>query len=272
MRWLKCLRPLAFRLDNLALSERKYRKPAIVEAVFELHFPAQNDWGISSSVEFANFAKEKGYPVLKDVVEGFQFSLPVGQGAAPIMNPIPVKRRIQTWNEEGTQLWQASSQLYAANRRSPYLGWDKFLPHILVGLEGYRKIANPVSAERLLLQYLNRIEVDVPKHSPAEYVKFITPEISYADGIHNFICQTEQTFSDEDEITVVCSRDLSQENGVALMLQIIYAVRNPPLDSNNLIELTKKAHQRVIDAFEKSITEKQQERMEPIYGSGDTSS
>jgi uncharacterized protein (TIGR04255 family) len=244
------------------LSEHKYNHPTILEAVFELRFQSVKTWGISSFVEFAGLAKERGYPVLKDAAQSFQVTFPMNSGVAPTMNT--VASRVQTWNKEGTQLWQASPEIFAANRRAPYEGWEAFRPHILEGLELYYKLANPEQVESLKLQYINRIEVDVEKSSPSDFVRFLPPEIQYADGINNFVCRTEQSFEDGEQIAVTSARDLSETDGVAIILDILYTSIKPNLEQNALASTIEKAHSRMISAFEKSITDAQRERMEPV--------
>ena len=244
------------------MNERRYKHPTILEAVFELGFQSAKPWGISSFVEFAGLAKERGYPLIKDAAQSFQVTFPVTGGSAPTM--MPVASRVQTWNEEGTQLWQASPEMFAANQRAPYKGWEAFLPHILEGLELYRKVASPEQAEVLKLQYVNRIEVGVDKNSPLDFVTFLPPEIQYADGIVNFVCRTEQFFVDGEQMAVTSTRDLSATIGVAVILDILYTATKPNLEQSALISTIGKAHSRVISAFEKSITDALRERMEPV--------
>jgi uncharacterized protein (TIGR04255 family) len=244
------------------LSERTYKHPSILEAVFELRFQSLPSWGISSFVEFARLAKESGYPVLKDAAESFQLTFPIGGGGTPAMSKVP--SRVQTWNEEGTQLWQAGPEMFAANRRAPYRGWSNFRPHIVQGLELYRKVANPEQAEVLKMQYVNRIEVDAGQNSPSDFVSLVPPEIEYADQVSNFVCRTDQSFSDGDQIAVASTRDLSVTSGLAIILDILYTATKPSLEQNALMDTIEKAHSRVISAFEKSITDALRERMELV--------
>ncbi|MBA2340580.1 MAG: TIGR04255 family protein [Pyrinomonadaceae bacterium] len=244
------------------MSERRYKHPTIVEAVFELRFPIAKSWGISSFVEFAGLAKQRGYPNLVDAAQGFQVNFPISSGGAPTMTP--VASRVQTWNEEGTQLWQASPQAYAANRRAPYEGWEKFRPHILEGLELYREIAEPEQAEALVMQYINRIEVDIPRFRPSDLVLFVPPEIKYASVVNNFVCRTEQFFDDGGQIAVTSARDLSAQNGIVVVLDILYTARQPNLEQGVLMNEVDKAHSRIVEAFEKSITDLLREGMEPV--------
>lgn len=244
------------------MSERRYNHPTILEAVFELRFQSVKSWGISSFVEFARLAKEHGYPVLKDAAESLQVRFPISGSGAPTM--APVASRVQTWNEEGTQLWQASPEMFAANRRAPYRGWQDFRPHILQGFELYRKVANPEQADVLRMQYVNRIEVDLEQNDPSDFVKFLTPEIQYADGIDNFVCRTEQSFLDGEKIAVTSTRDLSATSGVAIILDILYTANKPSLEQGALADTIEKAHSQVVSAFEKSVTDALRERMEPV--------
>lgn len=122
------------------MAERKYKHPSILEAVVELRVEPSSAWGISSFVEFAGLAKVRVYPTLKDAGPGFQVSFPMAVGKPPVV--ASVANRVQTWNEAETQLWQAGPQLFAANRRAPYMGWGDFRPHVVAeGLKLYKTIA-----------------------------------------------------------------------------------------------------------------------------------
>jgi uncharacterized protein (TIGR04255 family) len=240
------------------LSERRYKNPSILEAVFELRFLSLQTWGISSFVQFAGIAKNRGYPILKDVSESFQFKLPMGGGTSPEVNR--VANRVQTWNEDGSQLWQASPEMFAANRRAPYLGWARFKPHILEGFEIYRTIAQPEQAEVLKMQYVNRIEIG-DRNNPRDLITFLPPDMKYADGIDTFLCRTEQSFNDGDRIAISSVRDISQPL-LAIILDILYTSDKPNLEENDLQGIIEKAHSRVVSAFEMSITDALRERME----------
>lgn len=244
----------------MVLNNIKYKNPALVEAVFELRFPSKNEWGMSSFIKFANAANKQGYTELIDAAPGYQVNFSTTDQSPQVKQ---VSRRIQTWNKEKNQLWQASPELFAANRRAPYLGWEKFRPHIFQGFELYSRIAQPKKAELLVMTYVNQIEFsDTQKAS--DFLVFIPPEVSYADQINNIGCFTEQVFKDGDEISITAGRDLSIKKNIAINLNIGYTIKLPSLDKNRLKEITEKAHQRIVDAFEKSITDLQKERMEGI--------
>lgn len=247
------------RREYLAVSERKYKNPSVLEAVLELRVKPSETWSISSFVEFAGAAKERGYPILKDAAQGFQVAFPVAQGAAPSVTTIA--NRVQTWNESETQLWQAGPQLYAANRRQPYEGWKSFRPHIFEGLDLYCNIAKPAEADALVMQYINRIELDEPELNPGELLRFLPPMIQYAEKINTFICRTDQAFSEQEQIVVTSARDASSIDKIAVILDISCVVSRPSLERSVLAELIERAHVRISDAFEKSITDKLRERM-----------
>lgn len=244
------------------MSERKYRNPCVLEAVVELRVKAAESWSISSFVEFAGAAKERGYPILKDAAEGFQVAFPVAEGGTPSVTPIA--NRVQTWNRSETQLWQAGPQLFAANRRQPYEGWDAFRPDVLEGLDLYCSIAKPAEAEALVIRYINRIELLEPNLNPSDFLTFVPPMIQYADKINNFICRTDQAFNDQEQITVTSARDVNSPVKLAVILDISCAMSRPSLEKSRLIDLIDRAHMRISEAFEKSITDGLRERMEVI--------
>jgi uncharacterized protein (TIGR04255 family) len=241
------------------LDKSKYKKPALIEAVFELKFPSKTEWGVSSFVTFANTAEKCGYPVIRDANEGFEFNIAPGQGTPDVRR---MSRRIQTWNSDETELWQASPELFAANRRAPYLGWEKFRPHIFRGLEIYSKIGKPKSADQFLLNYVNRIELD-QESSPATFINFVPPEAKYGDKPGTFACKTEQQFKNGDIIQVSTASDVTSGASSGVILNVLYIVIKPSLERKNLEGKIETAHARIVEAFEKSITDAQRKRMEP---------
>ena len=242
------------------MTERKYKHPSILEAVVELRVEPSSAWSISSFVEFAGLAKDRGYPILKDAAPGFQVSFPMAGGKPPVI--ASVANRVQTWNEEETQLWQAGPQLFAANRRAPYLGWAEFRPHVAEGLKLYKAVAKPEKAEALVMQYINRIVLD--KQQPERFLVFVPPSIGYAERINNFICRAEQSYNDQESITVTSTRDQTSPNDAAVILDITYTRLQPSLDDSTLMSLIDSGHLRVTEAFEKSVTDALRERMDLI--------
>jgi uncharacterized protein (TIGR04255 family) len=246
------------------LTKAKYKHPSLIEAVFELRFPDNNNWGMSSYIKFAQKAEREGYPKVIDAGEGFQINFTPGEDQKPEFHP--VSRRIQTWNKDDTQLWQASPNLFAANRRAPYEGWEKFRPHILKGIEIYSKTAQPKKANLMVLQYVNRITFSEDE-AAADFIEFMPPPVRYADRFESFVCQTQQAFGNGDRILVSSARDLDPTRAVdakehvAILLTITYSVPSPSLEKRTLRQLIENAHHRVIESYEKSITDKQRERM-----------
>jgi uncharacterized protein (TIGR04255 family) len=246
------------------LNEPKYKNPSLIEAVCELRFSPPTKWGMSSFIRFASLAEKEGFANVVDAGEGFQFNFAVGPGKSQAPKVKPVPGRIQTWNSEKTELWQAGPELFAANRRSPYKGWESFRPHILKGFDLYSKTAKPKKASTMVLTYINRIEVDLAKNKPSEFVGFLPDEVDYADQITNFGRHTEQGFKDGDKITVIAGKNMpSDESGFAVILNISYTTPTPKLEVGAFIKNIEKAHTRIIRAFEKSITDLQRKRMEP---------
>lgn len=244
------------------MTERKYKHPSVLEAIVELRIAPSSAWGISSFVDFAGLAKDRGYPILKDAAPGFQISLPVSGGKPQVLTS--AANRVQTWNESGNQLWQAGPQLFAANRRAPYEGWEKFRPHVAQGLELYLELAKPEKAEALVMQYVNRIVLDDENQDPSQFLVFVPPTISYAERATNFICRAEQAYNTQDSIAVTSTRDQSAPGSTAIILDIVYMSLQPSLESSQLMSLIDSAHLRVTEAYEKSITESLRERMEPV--------
>lgn len=215
---------------------------------------------MGSIVKFANSASTEGYPEVVDSAEGFQINFTANNNKPEFR---PVSRRIQTWNKDRNELWQASAELFAANRRAPYPGWQAFRPHILKGFQLYQKLAKHKKANHMALQYVNRIEFD--KKDPASsFLIFMPPEIPYADVVNAQMCNSQQSFKDGDIITVTAGLNLVEGEEPAMILNLTYNSPSPPLKLGDLMKKVDTAHERIIEAFEKSITDKQRKRMVKI--------
>lgn len=242
-----------------ALTEPKYKHPSLVEAVFQMTFPSDSKWGMSSFIKFAKAAELDGFAEVVDVNDGFQVNVQSGASSPEV---IPVSRRIQTWNTDRNQLWQAGAEMYAANRRAPYLGWEKFRPHILKGWNSYAKIAKPKKAMQMTLHYVNDIAFS-DTEPPSDFVMLVPPDIRYADNKSNFSCTVIETFKSGDIIQVSSGRNPNSPE-LSISLNIIYVKKAPSLEQRELAEQIEACHRKIIEAYEKTITDKQRDRMEPV--------
>jgi hypothetical protein len=83
------------------LSKLKYKKPAIIEAVFELRLPTDNSWGVSSFIKFANAASKKGFSEVVDAAEGFQVNFSNGVDEKPELKQVSRACRRGIKKEQG---------------------------------------------------------------------------------------------------------------------------------------------------------------------------
>ncbi|MGQ0541477.1 MAG: TIGR04255 family protein [Blastocatellia bacterium] len=252
------------REGNKVLKDANYKYPSLIETVCELRFSSPTKWNMSSFIKFASLAEKAGFPVVVDAGEGFQFDFAVTAGKAQPPKMKPVLGRIQTWNQEKTELWQAGPELFAANRRSPYKGWEVFRPHILNGFELYLRIAKPKKASSMVLTYINRIEFNPLKEKPSKFVRFLTDEIEFADKMINYGRHSEQVYKDGDRIVIIAGKNMQAgSSDDSIILNISYTTLEPKLEIVAFKKHLEKAHSRIIAAFEKSITDVHRKRMEP---------
>jgi len=240
-------------------NDNKYKKPVVVEAVFELRFKPLPNWEIGSFVRFAELAKENGFPILRDSPQQFQVTF--APNHEPIINQ--GASHIQTWNNEETKLWQVGQVLYAANQREPYAGWEDFRPHILKGLELFKQVANPQTAEVLAMRYINRINL-TKSEKPDSLLVFLPSGIEFAENISDYGCKAEYKFEGDEKVVITSAKDSSQTNENSLILEILYFKPKPSLDIDSLSEVVETIHSRIVERFEKSITEELRKRMEVI--------
>jgi uncharacterized protein (TIGR04255 family) len=153
--------------------------------------------------------------------------------------------------------------LYAANQREPYKGWEDFRPHILKGLELFKQVAKPEKAEVLVMRYINRINL-AKSEKPDSLLMFLPSGIEFSENISDYGCKAEYKFENDEKIIITSAKDNSQRGENALIFEILYIKPNPNLEIHSLSDVVETIHNRIVERFEKSITDKLRKRMEVV--------
>lgn len=143
------------------IKKRKYKKPAIQEAIFEAKFAYDN---FDSAIPGQIFERIKGsYPKKKNIES---ITVTFGNANTLQSSPSPVQTPvIQAWKEDDSELLQVGPGIAAANQLN-YSNWGNFIPAIRAILSAYISIAEPLNITRVGIRYINNFLI------PEENINF----------------------------------------------------------------------------------------------------
>ncbi|MHA1278055.1 MAG: TIGR04255 family protein [Candidatus Helarchaeota archaeon] len=240
--------------------EKKYKNPPVVEALCEFKFISNQQWDLTIPGLIYEEVRNEFPDRKQQIGIGVQFR-PTERGIEHRVETTPP--RVQFYKKDKTALIQVAPDLLAINQLKPYLTWDKFKLMILEGFKVYKKIAAPKGLTRIGLKYINIIEFGkeaielkdyfqyypfIPNDMPQHYGPFLTRvEFPYEDGNENLILTLSSLPSKKLDI-------------ISILLDLDYVMIQPEYISfDQISEWLDKAHERIENAFELSITNKARE-------------
>ena len=239
-------------------SKRKYKNPAIKEAIFEAKF---NYDGFDSAAPGQIFEQIKaGYPYKQDIKHELIF-LEKDVSAQPSSIPTIQAPLMRARNEDNSELVQFGPGIVAANRMK-YTTWEDFMPSIKKVTHAYLDIAKPQNTNRVGIRYINSFLVPESNTHIAEYFKInidIPDSLSTFSGFNLLLANI---LKDEDYLFNVRTRFLTDslaanETGNKFILDIdCYVSPNIPPNIDKIVSLATKAHTIVENIFEEIITDK----------------
>ncbi len=239
---------------------KKYKNPPLVEALCEFRFISDEPWDLTLpgliyekvKKEFPHRQQQLGIDV--------QFR-PTEKGLEHKIEPAPP--RIQFLNEDKNALIQIAPDLLVVNQLKPYPNWERFKKKILEIFRIYKEIARPRSFRNIGLRYINIIEINEQKIELKEYFRFY-PYIpnDLPEDFDSFLVRAEFPFESAKERLILTLTRVIPKNPdvISILLDLYYAAVAPEyIPFDKVEEWLEKAHERIENAFESSITDKTRE-------------
>jgi len=239
---------------------KKYKNPPVVETLCEFNFIPNQPWDLTIpgliyeklKDEFPDRKQQIGIDVeFKATEKGLEHKVE------------PALPRVQFYKKDKTALIQVAPDLLAVNQLKPYPTWNKFKPMILEGFRVYKEIVNPKGFRRVGLRYINIIDfekTDIEIKDYFQYYPFIPGNMSQLHG--PFLTRVEFPYEEGNEnlILTLSSFTPKKPDIISILLDIDYAMVVPEyIPFEQITEWLDKAHERVENAFESSITNKARE-------------
>ena len=242
---------------NMA-SKRKYKNPAIKEAIFEAKF---NYDSFDSAVPGQIFEQIKTeYPHKQDIKHELVFlekdtSVPASSMPA-IQAPLMRVRK-----DDHSELLQFGPGIVVANRLK-YSTWEDFIPSIKKITNAYLDTAKPQTLTRVGMRYINSFLIPESNTNILDYFKININIPDSLCSLNGFNLSLMNTIAIDEFIFNIRTRFLTDaltpnETGNKFILDTdCYVLLNIAPNTDQIISLATKAHNILGNVFEDTITDK----------------
>lgn len=247
-------------------SERKYRKPPVIEALCELYF-TESAWDDTVVGRFYDLVKGD-FPVKRQLeMQEAQVTLSTtGEAAAGLNRLAP---RMQFVSSKGERMIQLSRDLLVVNQLRLYSHprFEEWEPVIYQALAHYRALAAPKSVNRLGVRYINRVVIPERSIHMEDYYQ-IYPQLPQfmGDSHGSFMIRVDITNQKGGHSVLVtfASAPPEKPGEIAHLLDLYDVARfGKMVQFDEISEQVRMGHENVEAAFEGSITEKLRILFEP---------
>lgn len=206
---------------------KRYKKSPVIEALCEFQFVPSKSWDLIIPGLIYEKVKKEFPDRQQKIGIGFKFRA-TKKGFEHKVEPAPP--RIQFHRKNRTALIQIAPDLLVINQLKPYPTWAKFKQMILETLKIYKKVVKPKGFKRIVLKYINKINIKAKSVDLSEYFNFY-PYISkdLPQSYTNFISRVEIPYEKNRDRMIVAIGGTPSEslNMQSIILDINYIMANP---------------------------------------------
>lgn len=245
--------------------KRKYRKPAVQEAIVEAKFLYDS---FDTTLPGQVYERIKGtYPKKKNLE---LITLVLGSGDTSAKSPLPPQAPVmQAWKNDESELLQVGPGIAVANRIK-YTSWDDFVPGIRAVLSAYIESVEPKLLTRIGTRYINRFLIPQENVILAEYFKIGIGIPSTFNNLQGFdltfvhrVRNASSPIEFEIRTKFVTDTIRAGEIGTSFLLDIdCYCNAEIVPDVDKILSLSTEAHRVLEDVFESLLTDRTRQLME----------
>lgn len=255
---------ICFIIVKLIGKVMRYKKPSIIEALCEFRFvPGSEPWDITIFGDFKSKVSSKlnGERETLDKI-GVQV-ITKEDKTLPQVSRIP---QMRFWSGDKTKLAQISKNLLTANVLHPYPGWKDFKDFILWTFDQYKKITKSSEIERLLLRYIDRLNLPAEDFKIGEWMdcegEYLPSSLKDIDNLLNYRFLRPINDNKHLGFTIKLIPSSKEERNLTIDTEAICDAPSDNLDS--LSGILDYLHDQINVTFEGSITDKFREFLEPL--------
>lgn len=234
---------------------RIYENPPLIEALCEFQFESNQPWdwtipGLVYDKIKSDFPKKRQQNMLEVEMTAEEKTIAqrVKGGVA----------RMQFLREDENVLVQVGPDLLVVNHLKPYYNWINFKRYTFDVLEIYQKIVNPKGIRRVVLRYINRVEIP-ERHFEIEDYILAVPSIPHSipQIFRSFITRVEIPFQSDSGILVLQTGMIPLENMAAFQMDLSFiSIKLELIVIDSAPAWIENAHDIIEQTFETCITDK----------------
>jgi uncharacterized protein (TIGR04255 family) len=177
---------------------RRYARAPIAEAVIEIRTQLADDVDLDQIAAVYEREAER-YPK-----KGSRFESQVVFSPSQQPSTTHTVTGYQYHSADGKQVFQARLDGFAHSRLAPYEGWESFRDEARRLWDVYRDIAAPVSATRVAVRYINRLDLPLPVADFEDYLCTV-PKLSpgLPQGLTGYFMQLQIPQEDLDAMLIL---------------------------------------------------------------------
>lgn len=238
---------------------RKYNNPPVVEAVCEFRFSPETNW--VSSLSDRIYENLSSHYSIREVRNPRQIKVSATESNTDVETIAKQRRRDVFLSEDKKKFVQVGKHFLFVNCLKSYIGWGKFKPMISDAFEALSNIVNPQDVERIVLRYINRIEIpDSEQDGIGEFFNigpYLGPDLPHE--VTSFITGAVFPFVDKDYCVVeIKDGETDREDYSAIRLNLEYSTMKP-IAKQDVESWIETAHDRMESIFEGCITDQLRE-------------
>lgn len=231
--------------------DKRYPAPPLVEAVCEFHFSQDSLWdlvipGLLYEKLSTRLPKRRMGP------RELQILMP---GAGPVQKSFLESAQFESL--DGRCFARVSAHLLSVHHVRPYDSWEDFSRLIADCYEAYLEVAGPKGVDRLVLRYLNIIEIPAENLELQDYFNFY-PHTGddLKDAVDSFTVGIQIPFDEHEDKLRLQLTSLGGEGGLRASLEISHLhLAACEWARGELAEWLSRAHDKIKQAFESCITD-----------------
>ena len=200
-----------------------FPNPPITEAIFDVRVIFPKEITLENLLSFQKEISDR-FPIKKDRHKwqgGFKFS----EGSQPaIVNPLHEIDGYLFNSSDGNKIVQARMDGFTFNKLKPYTRWEEFSVEALGLWKQYTKVTRPVAIVKLILRYINRIEIPLPMNEFSEYI-LTYPEVgpNIPKGISDYLFRLVIPHM-ESGSTAVITQTIDKSKPITEKLPLIFDI------------------------------------------------
>lgn len=238
----------------------QYEEPPVVEAIVEFHFLSEQDWDLIPGLLYSGLKSR--FPK-KRIRDNVSVGVHPGEEGAELQGRL--RRWVQFWNEEETELVQVAPSVMTANRLCPYPGWEAFRESIASTLGTYQSVTGAEDLQAAGVRYINKLRLPWEDgDQKAEVEEFLNaypkvpeelPQVYWA-----WAQRVDIPFLEANGVLILqtgASPGENREEGPTFLLDLDFrSLDSAHLELENALDWVESAHEVVEHSFEAAITQK----------------